>query len=1053
MIRKIIDYCGKNRLIVLILTGFLVVTSIYAIRNIPLDAIPDLSDTQVIVFTEWKGRSPQLIEDQITYPLVSKLLSAPKVKVIRGQSFFGFSFIYVIFEDGTDIYWARSRVLEYLNTIQKELPNDVTPIIGPDATGVGWVYQYALVDKENQYDLAYLRTLNDWYLKYWLSAVPGVAEVASVGGFVKQYQIEVDPNKLRAFNIPLKTLITKVKENNQDSGARSIEIAGHEYLINIAGYIKSIDDIKKISLGIKPNGVPVRVSDVAKVRLGPDMRRGATDFNGLGETVSGIIVMRYGENALKTIDKVKEKIEEIKPSLPEGIEIVPVYDRSELIHNSINTLTTTLIIESIIVVLITLLFLFHFPSALVIILTLPVAILISFIAMKLMGINSNIMSLGGIAIAMGTMVDASIVMVENTHKHLEKWNSETDPEKLKNKPSKVEIILTACKEMGPPIFLSLLIIAVSFLPIFTLEAEEGRLFKPLAYTKTFAMFFAAFVAITLTPALITLFMPSKVQPEFANPVSRFLRSVYEPIIKYVLKRPVQTIIVASIALLGSLPLVFKIGSEFMPPLNEGTILYMPTSLPGIGITEATRLAQIQDKLIMTIPEVDNVFAKVGRADTPTDPAPLDMFETVINLKPKKEWRPGMTWEKLIDELDRVVKIPGTTNAWTMPIKARTDMLSTGIRTPLGIKLFGPDLKTIEKIGQEIEQHLNLVKGTRSVYAERVSSGYYLNIDLDRYKIARHGLSIRDVEIVLESALGGDTITTTVEGQERYSIIARYKREFRDSPNKVKNIFVSSPMGHQIPLSELATISLDKGPMSIRDENASLASYVYIDISGIDIGSYVKEAKKVLAENLDLPTGYGLEWTGQYEFLQRIQKKLSVIVPATIFLIFVLAFLIFNSVSKALIVILSVPFALIGGLWLLFFNKFNFSVAVGVGFIALAGLAMETAIIMVLFLDEAFNKIKESGTPFTLDNLKQAVHDGAVLRLRPILMTASTDVLALFPIFILTGTGSDVMRRIAAPMVGGIFSATILTLVLIPVIYFLWRKWQLKLKAQVVEERV
>ncbi len=1012
-------------------------------KRINLDAIPDLSDTQVIVFTEWKGRSPQIIEDQITYPIISKLLSAPKVKVIRGQSFFGLSFIYAIFEDGTDIYWARSRVLEYLNTIQKELPPDVNPSIGPDATGVGWVYQYALVDKDNRYDLAYMRTLNDWYLKYWLAAVPGVAEVASVGGFVKQYQIEVDPNKLRAFNIPLKKLIEAVKDNNQDTGARSLEVAGHEYLINISGYIKGIEDIKKISLGVKPNGVPIRVSDVASVRLGPDMRRGATDYNGLGETVSGIVVMRFGENALEVINDVKKKIEEIKPGLPEGVEIVPVYDRSELILDSVNNLKETLIEESIIVVLVMLLFLYHFPSALVIILTLPIAILMAFIAMKFMGITSNIMSLGGIAIAIGDMVDASIVMVENTHKRLERWDHETDPEVLKNKPSRIDIITQAIKDMAVPLFISLLITTVSFFPIFGLEAEEGRLFKPLAYTKTFAMFFAAFLAVTLTPTLITFFMPKKVKPENENPLNRFLTKIYEPSIKFVINKPKEIILGALVLMALTIPITFRMGSEFMPPLNEGTILYMPSSLPGIGITEASRLAQIQDKILMSFPEVDSVFAKVGRADTPTDPAPLDMYETVVNLKPKSKWRPGMTWDKLIDEMDQKLKIPGTSNAWTMPIKTRVDMLSTGLRTPLGIKIYGPDLNIIQNIGAQLEQILKPVKGSRSVYAERSTEGYYLNIDIDREKIARHGLSIRDVQIVIEAALGGDTITRTVEGLERYSVIARYKRELRDSPEKIKNIYVASPMGHQIPLSELANIRSEKGPMTIRDENASLTSYVYIDLDKRDVGSYVAEAKKLIKANLDIPTGYVIEWTGQYKSLERIKKRLGVIIPIVLFLIIGFIYSIFHSIPKTLIVLSSIPFALIGGFWLLWFYGFNFSVAVAVGFIALAGVAAETAIMMIVFLDEAVDETKEKYGKLTLGGLKSAVYSGAVKRLRPKTMTAATTMIALLPIFLLPGTGSDVMQRIAAPMIGGMFSSTILTLIIVPALYLVWQQKSLQ----------
>ena len=1036
MINEIIDYCGKNLLIVFIFITFFTIGSVIAIKNVPLDAIPDLSDVQVIVFTEWKGRNPRIIEDQITYPIVTKLLSAPKVKVVRGQSFFGLSFIYAIFEDGTDIYWARSRILEYLNSIKGNLPEGVNPTLGPDATGVGWVYQYVLLDKHNKYDLAQLRTFNDWYLRYWLASVPGVSEVASVGGYEKQYQVEVDPNKLRAYGISLDKVMKAVRASNNDTGARSLELAGHEFLVNVSGYIKKVEDVKQIVLGTKPNGVPIRVKDVAYVHFGPNMRRGVADYNGQGEVVGGIVVMRHGENALRVIDSVKDKIKDVEKSLPKGVKIVPVYDRSDLILKSIETLKRTLIEESIVVALVIIVFLFHLPSSFVVIITLPIAVMMSFVPMYFMGLTSNIMSLGGIAIAIGAMVDSAIVMVENAHKHLERW------EESGKKEPRIQVIMNAAKEVGQPLFFALLIITVSFMPIFALEAQEGRLFKPLAYTKTFSMFFAALLSITLIPALMGIFIRGKIQPETHNPINRYLIKIYDPIIRFVLKAPKKVIVVSFIIFLLSLPVIGSLGSEFMPPLNEGSILYMPSSLPGIGISEASRLLQVQDKLIKKIPEVLSVFGKSGRAETATDPAPLDMYETIINLRPKEKWRPGITWDKLIEELDKLLKLPGITNAWTMPIKARLDMLTTGVRTSIGIKIFGSDLKVIEQIGQHIEMLINKVKGTRSVYAERAGSGYYLNINIDREKIARHGLTISDVEMVIESALGGEELTTTIEGKERYTVNVRYLRELRDTPEKIKNIYFESPLGYQIPLSELADIKLETGPMQIRDEDASLVGFVYIDIKDRDIGSYVDDAKKVLNKELTLPPGYGLEWTGQYEFLQRIQKRLSLIIPLTIFIIFFFHYMAFNSTVKSLMVMLSVPFALIGSLWFLLLYKFHFSVAVGVGLIALAGVAIETAIVMVIFLDEAYERHLKAGRLKTIQDLEDAVHEGAVQRVRPKLMTVCVGIAGLLPIMWSHGAGADVMQRIAAPMIGGLITSTVLVLVIIPAIYFLWRKREL-----------
>lgn len=1036
-INKIIDYCGRHLLIVFIFTIFFITASVVAIKNVPLDAVPDLSDVQVIIFTEWKGRNPRIIEDQITYPIVTKLLSAPKVKVVRGQSFFGFSFIYVIFEDGTNLYWARSRVLEYLNSIRGKLPSNVNPILGPDATSVGWIYQYVLLDKKNKYDLAYLKTINDWYLRYWIAAEPGVSEVASVGGFEKQYQVEVNPIKLRAYKISIQKIIQAIRASNNDVGARSIELAGHEFLINVSGYIKKVEDIEKIVLGTKLNGVPIRISDIAYVHLGPNMRRGVAEYNGRGEVVGGIVIMRHGENALKVITRVKEKIKSIEKGLPEGVKIVPVYDRSDLILKSIDTLKGALIQQCLIVALVIIIFLNHLPSSLVVILTLPIAVMMAFIPMYFMGITSNIMSLGGIILAVGAMVDSGICMVENAHKHLERW------EESGKKEPRLQVIMEAAKEVGEPLFYALLIITVSFIPIFALEAQEGRLFKPLAYTKTFSMFFAAMMSIFLIPALMTVFIKGKIKPEHENPLNRFLMKIYDPIIYWVLRNPLKTILSGILIFTLSLPIISVIGSEFMPPLNEGSILYMPTSLPGIGISESSRILQVQDKLIKKIPEVKSVFGKAGRADTATDPAPLDMFETIINLKQKKEWRRGITWEKIIDELDKLVKLPGITNAWTMPIKARLDMLTTGVRTPVGIKIFGSNLKVIERLGEHIEMLLRQVKGTRSVYAERVGTGYYLNINIDREKIARHGLTIEDVQTVVQSALGGEELTTTVEGKERYTVNVRYLRELRDTPEKIKNIYVESPLGYQIPLSELALIKLENGPMQIRDEDASLVGFVYIDIVNRDIGSYVNDAKKLFETELKLPSGYGIEWTGQYEFLQRIKKRLTLIVPLVIFVIFFFHYMAFNSVAKSLMVMLSVPFAIIGGLLFLLMYKFHFSVAVAVGFIALIGVAIETGIVMVVFMDEAYEKYLKEGRMNTQEDLKLAVHEGAVQRVRPKLMTVAVDIFGFLPIMFSTGEGADVMQRITIPLFGGILSSTILVLVILPAIYFLWRKRELK----------
>lgn len=1037
VIRRVIEWSAQNGFLVFLVTLFLLGWGLWAVYQTPLDAIPDLSDVQVIVFSEWTGRSPDLVEDQITYPIVTSMLGAPRIKSVRGQSFLGLSFVYIIFQDGTDIYWARSRVVEYLQGVTGKLPEGVSPTLGPDATGVGWVFQYALVDTSGQHDLSDLRTFQDWYLRYWLQSVPGVAEVASIGGFVKQYQVQVDPNKLLGYHIPLKALIEAIRRSNNDVGGRVIEASEREYMVRGRGYIRTLDDLRQIPVGNDRHGTPITVQDVARVTIGSDMRRGIAELDGTGETVGGIVVMRYGENALAVIDRVKEKLKELTPSLPAGIEIVPVYDRSDLILRAIATLKEKLIEISVVVSIISVVFLFHLRSALVAILTLPVAILLSFLAMYYVGITSNIMSLAGIAIAIGAMVDAVIVMIENAHKRLEQWERAGRPN------SRTAVIIHAAQEVGKPLFFSLLIITLSFLPVFTLEAQEGRLFRPLAFTKSAAMLFAALVSITLAPLLMVWLIRGRIAPEQRNPINRLLIWLYRPMVSGALRGRWLVVILAIITMASSAPLYGKLGAEFMPPLNEGTILYMPTSLPGISVTQASTVLQRQDQLLKQFPEVDRVFGKIGRARTPTDPAPLSMAETVVTLKPESQWRPGMTWDSLIAEMDKVVKFPGMPNIWWMPIQTRTEMLATGIRSNLGIKILGPELAEIERIGLKIEALLQGIAGTRSVYAERVTGGYYLDIHVKREEAARYGLVVEDIEDVIESAIGGKNISQTVEGRERYPVNVRYLRELREDPESLRRILVETSKGAQIPLGQLARITMTTGPPAIRDENGSLAGIVFVDVAGRDLGGYVDEVQNVIKEQVTLQPGYSLAWGGQFQYLERAKARLKVVVPVTILLIFVLLYLNFKSVTKSLIVLLSVPFGMVGSVVLLYILHYHLSVAVWVGIIALAGVAAETGVIMIIFLDEAYERWQREGRLRSTADLREAIVEGAVQRVRPKMMTASAIFVGLLPIMWSHGTGADVMKRIAAPMIGGMVSSTVLTLLVIPAIYAIWRRRSLR----------
>ena len=1036
MIEKIIEASARNRFLIFLIVIFLSAMGIWALKNTPLDAVPDLSDVQVIVYTPWMGRNPTVIEDQVTYPIVTTMISAPKVKFVRGFSDFGFSYVYIIFEDGTDIYWARSRVLEYLNQVSGRLPKGVAPALGPDASGVGWVFQYALIDETGKYDLAQLRSLQDWYLRYQIASVEGVAEVASLGGFVRQYQVNIDPNRLAAYRLSPKTVVDAIRMSNNEVGGRSIELSGAEYMIRGRGYIRSTEDIEAIAVAAE-RGTPVLIRDIGSVTLGPDMRRGIAELNGRGEVVSGIVVMRHGENALNLIGRVKQKIKEIEPSLPPGIKIVTTYDRSDLILRSIATLKEKLIEESLIVSVVIIVFLFHIPSALVVIITLPTAIIISFILMHYLNLTSNIMSLGGIAIAIGAMVDAAIIMVENAHKRLEHWEESGRP------GSRTEVLIDAAKEVGKPLFFSLLIITVSFLPIFTLEGQEGRLFKPLAFTKTFAMFFASFLSITLAPVLMLLLIRGRIRPESRNPVNRFLIALYMPVIQWVLRFRKTTIALALLALILTVPAFMRLGSEFMPPLNEGMIFYMPTTLPGISVTQSSRLLQMQDRILKSFPEVEWVLGKAGRAETSTDPAPFSMGETTVMLKPESEWRAGMTWEKLVDEMDKKMRLPGVANAWTMPIKNRIDMLSTGIRTPVGIKIFGPDLGKIEEIGKHLEMVLQTISGTRSAYAERVTSGYYLDFELKREEIARYGLAIDEIQMLVESVIGGESITTTVEGRERYPVSVRYARELRDDPERLKRILIPGMNGAQVPLGQLAELRLASGPAMIRDEDGQLSGYVYVDMSGRDIGGYVEEAKKKVADQVQLPAGYTLTWSGQYEYMERAKERLIYVVPLTLLVIFLLLYINFKSVARCAIVLLAVPFSMIGAVWLLYLLSYNLSVAVWVGIIALAGVDAETGVIMLLYLEHAYEKWRGEGRMRTINDLHEAIIEGAVKRIRPKVMTIMAILMGLLPIMWSHGAGADVMKRIAAPMIGGVITSFLLELLVYPAIFDVWRGWKMR----------
>ncbi|UCV03317.1 efflux RND transporter permease subunit [Dechloromonas denitrificans] len=1038
MLAKIIEWSGRNRFLVLLSTLFIIVAGVVAVMRTPLDALPDLSDVQVIVYTEYPGQAPQVVEDQVTYPLTTSMLSVPKSKVVRGFSFFGASFVYIIFEDGTDIYWARSRVLEYLNFAAGRMPKGVTPQIGPDATGVGWVYQYVVLAKDKT--LAELRTLQDWYVRYQLTKAHGVAEVASIGGFVQTYQVTVDPVKLRAYGVPLAKVSQAIRDSNRDVGGRVIEMAETEYMVRGKGYLRGIGDIE--NLVVKADkGTPVLVRDIARVELAPDERRGLTELNGEGEVVSGIAMARYGQNALEVIHNLKEKIGEISAGLPEGVSIETVYDRSELIHRAIDTLKRTLAEESIIVALVCVVFLLHLRSALVAILMLPVGVLMAFIAMRLLGMNSNLMSLGGIAIAIGAMIDAAIVMIENAHKHIERL-----PENHTH-AERTDAMIAACKEVGPALFFSLLIITVSFLPVFTLEDQEGRLFSPLAYTKTFSMAGAALLSVTLVPVLMMLFIRGKIMPEGKNPVNRFLIWGYRPIIAWVMRWKKTTIVAAIVALVVSIYPASRLGSEFMPTLNEGTLFYMPASLPGMSITKAAELLQTQNKIIKSFPEVASVYGKAGRANTATDPAPTEMFETVINLKPESEWRPGLTTDKLIAEMDKALQFPGVSNAWTMPIKARIDMLSTGIRTPIGIKVFGKDLNEMERLAREIETVVKEVPGTTSAFAERITGGYYLNIEPDRTQLARYGLAVGDVQEVIGQALGGEMVTTTVEGRERFGVSVRYPRELRSDPQQIaQQVLVPTMDGAMIPLGQLAKIEVAKGTPGIRTENALLSAYIFVDIRERDIGGYVADAKKAVAEKVKFPPGYYATWSGQFESMERAIEKMKIVVPVTLLIIFLLLYLNFRRLTETIIVMLSVPFALVGGVWLMWLLGYNLSVAVAVGFIALAGVAAETGVVMLIYLDHAWEALKAKrqaeGKAPSVGDLYEAIMEGAVERVRPKMMTVVAIMAGLLPIMWGTGTGSEVMSRIAAPMVGGMISSTVLTLAVIPAIYALVKQWRL-----------
>ena len=1080
MINSVIEFSGRNKFIVFVLVGAAVAAGLWSMRTVPLDAIPDLSDTQVIVYSRW-DRSPDIMEDQVTYPLASALLSVPGVRTVRGFSDFGYSYVYIIFEEGTDIYWARSRTLEYLSGVLPRLPQGVRTELGPDATGIGWVFQYVLKDDSGKHDLAQLRSIQDWFVRYQLQSVPGVAEVAPLGGFVRQYQVNVDPVKLQAYKLPIGRVVEAVRAGNNDVGGRLVELSGAEYMVRGRGYAQSTADIGKIVLSSSDRGVAIRVRDVADVVLGPDIRRGISDLDGTGEAVSGIVVMRQGENALSLIDRVKEKIKEIQPGLPPGVKVVPVYDRSELILKSIDNLKHTLIEELVIVSLVILIFLWHVPSALIPALTIPIAIIISFIPMRMMGVTANIMSLGGIAIAVGAMVDASIVVVEQTHKKLEEW------ERTGRREDYHRVVIDAVKEVGGPSFFALLVIAVAFLPVLALEAQEGRLFKPLAYTKNFSMIIAAVLAITLDPAMRLLFthmtnfefrprwlarfvsavLVGKIHSEENHPISKILIQLYHPVAERALRWKWLVLVAAVVLVVVTVPVYQKLGSEFMPPLDEGVLLFMPTTIPGISETEAQKLLQAQDRILSRFPEVAQVFGKAGRAETSTDPAPLSMAETLVTLKPVSEWRTAATWysawapdwikpyfrhitpdhipqEELIDQMNEALRMPGVSNAWTMPIKNRIDMLTTGVRTPVGVKVFGSDINTIEHIGRQIEGLVASVRGTRSVFAERTTGGYFLDVAWDRDKLSRYGMSIEDAQSVVMSAIGGENITTTIEGRERYPVNVRYLKGFRSDPAAFSRVLVPGMGGQQIPISELGEVKLVSGPSMYREENGLLSGYVYVDVSGRDLGSYIEEAKQVVGRGLQLPAGYSITWSGQYEAMARVRQRLTIVVPMTLFLVMMLLYLNTRSAVKTMLIMLAVPFSAVGAIWLLYLLGYNMSIGVWVGLIALMGVDAETAVFMLLYLDIAYEHAAKQGRLKSLRDLQEAILEGAVKRIRPKFMTVAAMFLGLVPIMWSVGTGADVMKRIAAPLIGGIFTSFLLELVVYPVIYEVW-KWHFELK--------
>jgi Cu(I)/Ag(I) efflux system membrane protein CusA/SilA len=1051
MIRRIIDECLRHRFLVVIGIALLIAAGIWAIRQTPLDAIPDLSDVQVIVFTEYSGQAPQVVEDQVTYPLTTALLAVPGAQVVRGYSFFGLSFVYIIFEDDTDIYWARSRVLEYLNYVGNRLPQGVSPSLGPDATGVGWVYEYALVDKTGRHDLADLRSIQDWYLRYPLQTVPGVAEVASIGGYVKQYQVRVDPNSLVAYNIPLSKVRNAIMRSNRDVGGRLVEISETEYMVRGKGYIQSLGDIESITVGVDERGTPIRILDVAQVQIGPELRRGIVELNGEGEVAGGVVIMRYGENALSTIEGVRAKLQQLKSGLPDGVEIVPVYDRGALIERAVHNLSWTLVLQFVLVTVICAVFLLHIRSALVAIVALPLGILMAFIAMKFQAINANIMSLGGIAIAIGAMVDGPIVLIENAHKHLALARAESGGSLGQDQRWKA--IGAAAREVGPALFFSLLVVVVSYFAIFALEAQEGRLFKPLAFTSSYSMAAAAILAISVVPILAGGLIRGRVLDEARNPISRLLHGLHAPSLSVFLRWRKITLVVVSGLLVVTIYPISKLGSEFMPPLDEGDILYMPTTFPGVSITKARELLQQTDKILRTFPETESVFGKVGRAETATDPAPLSMIETIVRLKERDRWPdPTKTTRQLMKEMDAAIRFPGLANAWTMPIKTRIDMLSTGIKTPVGIKISGPDLQVLQDISRDVEQIMKTVPDTLSAFGDRAVGGYFLDFDINREEAARYGLTVGDIQDIIMSAIGGMQVTETIEGLERYPVNIRYPRDLRDNPEQLSRVLIPTPYGAQIPLGQLANIELRRGAPAIKSEDARPNAWVYVDIKSTDVGGFVAEAKRVLDKQLEIPAGYAINWSGQYEYMQRAAARLRVVIPLTLFLIFLLLYLNFGNVSAPAVVMSSVPFALVGGFWLVFWYGFNMSVAVAVGFIALAGVAVETGVLVLTFIDEAIierqlekqraHGLGEVSAPqLGKDEIIDAVHDGTSRRVRPVVMTATSTMVGLLPIMLLTGTGSDVMRRIAAPMVGGMLTTTVLCLLVLPVIYTYVLQWK------------